>query len=231
MKRHPCLLLILTLLACACGGGDGGSKPTLTPKPARTAQATPTPKALATRQPTQIVSPTPTMSLPTSKLPPSGIAFVSTRDGNKEIYRIQADGSGLARLTDDPTIDADPVWSPDGSQISFRARRDGTTDIFIMNSDGSNPVNLIGDPFENGFDEFAPDWSPDGQSLAIITDRFQLHWQDGCSGHVVALMPTTGGADNIKLLGAVKGNQRSVDWSPDGRYLAFSSHRDSAEII
>ena len=41
-----------------------------------------------------------------------GIAFTSDRDGNNEIYVMDADGSGLTRLTDDPAVDKDPVWSP-----------------------------------------------------------------------------------------------------------------------
>ena len=40
------------------------------------------------------------------------IAFESSRDGNREIYVMNADGSGLIRLTNEPAVDRDPVWSP-----------------------------------------------------------------------------------------------------------------------
>jgi len=40
------------------------------------------------------------------------IAFVSDRDGNREIYFMNAGGSGQTRLTNDPASDLGPAWSP-----------------------------------------------------------------------------------------------------------------------
>jgi Tol biopolymer transport system component len=40
------------------------------------------------------------------------IAFSSNRDGNREIYVMNADGSGVARLTHDPAVDMNAIWSP-----------------------------------------------------------------------------------------------------------------------
>ena len=53
------------------------------------------------------------------------IAFVSTRDGNPEIYVMNADGTSPVRLTSYAGYDADPAWSPDGSRIAFSSDRDG----------------------------------------------------------------------------------------------------------
>lgn len=48
------------------------------------------------------------------------IAFVSTRDGNEEIYSVNPDGSGMMRVTNNSTSeDGLPNWSPDGSKIAF----------------------------------------------------------------------------------------------------------------
>jgi dipeptidyl aminopeptidase/acylaminoacyl peptidase len=55
------------------------------------------------------------------------IAFVSSRDGNAEIYVMNADGTGLTRLTNDPAADFDPAWSSDGSRLAFAARATATT--------------------------------------------------------------------------------------------------------
>jgi Tol biopolymer transport system component len=162
-----------------------------------------------------------------SPVPTSGIAFVSERDGNQEIYLIQPDGTHVARLTSDPALDADPAWAPDGRRLAFRSRRDGSSDLFIMNADGTQPQNLIGDPRDSLDDEFAPAWSPDGTTLALITDRFAL---GGCSPHQVALLPLAGDATALRRLGALEGNQRTVTWSPDGRRLVFSSHCLSADV-
>jgi len=170
--------------------------------------------------PTSVETKSTSFSVPPAGNPVAGIAFVSERDGNKEIYLIQPDGTGLTRLTDDPDIDADPTWSPEGRQIAYRSRRGATTDIFIMNADGSHPTNMIRDPSGSVFDEFYPSWSPDGQMFALITDRFEF---GGCSWHTVAIMPVTGGMENIQHIDTVAGNQRSVAWSPDGQSLAFSN--------
>src|SRR3954463_15286948 len=67
------------------------------------------------------------------------IAFSSTRDGNGEIYVMNADGTRPRRLTRNPLDDTDPTWSPDGRRIAFVRRvpgyREGTNETFVMNAD------------------------------------------------------------------------------------------------
>ena len=70
------------------------------------------------------------------------IAFASTREGNRDIYVINLDGSGETRLTDDPAWDWHPAWSPDGTRIAFESDRDGDLEIFVMNADGSGLTQL-----------------------------------------------------------------------------------------
>ena len=171
-------------------------------------------------------------SLPKSSFPESGIVFVSERDGNQEIYHIQANGGNLIRLTDHPNVDSDPAWSPDGTQIAFRSRRDGSSDIFIMGSDGSNPYNLVGDPIDSFDDEFAPAWNPDGSTLAIYTDQFfppMGSCRDGqLGGHHLAFISLEnpemfGKPSIIKHFDDLAGEQQTLGWSADGSLLAFSS--------
>jgi PKD repeat protein len=97
----------------------------------------------------------------------SQIAFVSDRDGNAEIYLMNADGSSLLNLTNSGSNDTAPAWSPDGSQIAFVSDRDGNAEIYLMNADGSSLLNLT----NSGSNDTAPAWSPDGSQIAFVSDR------------------------------------------------------------
>jgi dipeptidyl aminopeptidase/acylaminoacyl peptidase len=84
------------------------------------------------------------------------IAFISSRDGNNEIYIMDGDGSNQTRLTNNSADDRAPAWSADGSKIAFRSSRDGNGEIYAMGSDGTNRTNLTNNP---ALDDF-PDWGP-----------------------------------------------------------------------
>jgi dipeptidyl aminopeptidase/acylaminoacyl peptidase len=64
------------------------------------------------------------------------IAFESYRDGNWEVYVMNADGSGEINLTKNSAYDYEPSWSPDGKKIVFISDRDGNFEIYVMNADG-----------------------------------------------------------------------------------------------
>ncbi len=86
------------------------------------------------------------------------IAFESNRDGDTEIYVMNADGSNQRNVSNSPAAaDHGPVWSPDGRQIMFYSNRTGNWDIFVMSSDGQNVINLTNTP---DVDEQEPFWRP-----------------------------------------------------------------------
>ena len=85
------------------------------------------------------------------------IVFSSIRDGNEEIYVMNADGSNQINLTDNPARDIIPSWSPDGTMIAFSSDRSGNDEIYVMNADGSNQINLTNAP---ATDEIVSVWSP-----------------------------------------------------------------------
>ena len=74
----------------------------------------------------------------TPAISPSGrqIIFMSTRNGNWDIWTVASDGSGARRLTTSPANDGLPVWSPDGSQIAFVSDRGGSWGIYVMAASG-----------------------------------------------------------------------------------------------
>ncbi|GIV01726.1 MAG: hypothetical protein KatS3mg015_0556 [Fimbriimonadales bacterium] len=99
---------------------------------------------------------------------PTFIAFESTRDGNFEIYVMNADGTNQTNLTNNAAIDSGPVWSADGSKIAFVSDRDGNDEVYVMNADGTNQTRLTNNPAPS--DRF-PVWSPDGSKIAFVSDR------------------------------------------------------------
>ena len=139
------------------------------------------------------------------------IAFQSSRDGNWEIYVMDADGKNLRRLTNYDDSDVSPSWSPDGTQIAFSSHRDGNWNIYVMDADGSNLRWLT-----RGV---SPSWSPDGTQIAFQSNR------DGNWNIYVVYID----GSNPRQLTSYNG--RSPSWSPDGTQIAFHASRDGNDEI
>jgi Tol biopolymer transport system component len=182
---------------------DTTPTPTTEPTPAPTGEPTPVPTG----------EPTPPPDGPTGR-----IVFVSDRDGNFDIYTMNADGSAMTRLTTDPGPDMAPAWAPDGSRVVFVSERDDNKEIYVMNSDGSNQVNLTNHP---DADE-EPAWSPDGSKIVFRSNR------DG-RAQVYTINPD--GSELTRVSTSTEGDDYDPAWSPDGTQIAFVSNRDqNAEI-
>ncbi len=140
------------------------------------------------------------------------IAFVRTR----EIYVVNADGSGQVNLTNNPATVGQLTWSPDGARIAFVSDRDGNFEIYVMRADGSNQVNLSNNTALDGL----PAWSPDGTKIAFSSDRdgpgqmyvgpFQIYVMNADGSGVTRL--THDSASDVE-----------ATWSPDGSKIAFVS--------
>src|SRR5207247_4884376 len=70
------------------------------------------------------------------------IALTSYRDASSEIYVMNADGSGVTRLTYNSALGEGAVWSPDGEKIAFMSTRDGNLEIYLMHADGTGLAHL-----------------------------------------------------------------------------------------
>ena len=137
------------------------------------------------------------------------IVFVSNRDGNREIYTCNPDGSNIQRLTNDPGTDEEPVWSPDGTRIAFISDRSGFAHLYIMNADGSGVVRRT----FSGNHHQSPTWSPDGSKIAYST-------LSNGSANLWVVGPVTG---SPSLLFGTPGWDSQPTWSPDGTKIAFIS--------
>ena len=145
------------------------------------------------------------------------IAFEFERDGNAEIYVMDADGGNLRNLTNHSADDYFPSWSADGRSIAFTSKRDGNAEIYVMDADGGNLRNLT----NHSANDWYPSWSADGRSIAFDSER------DGNAE--IYVMDADGG--NLRNLTNHSANDYFPSWSADGRSIAFDSERDgNAEI-
>jgi Tol biopolymer transport system component len=100
-------------------------------------------------------------------------------DNYYEIYVMNADGSGLRRLTDTPGSEGHPAWSPDGTMIAFNSERNNLGErglgarIYVMNADGAGQRQLT-----EIYGEY-PDSSPDGRRIVFSGDRLYIVNVDG----------------------------------------------------
>jgi len=118
---------------------------------------------------TKLTPATDTASATDPALSPDGsrIAFVSQRDGNAEIYVMNADGTGATRVTNDPQPDGRPSFMPDGQSLVFHSSRTaGKQQIWAVNVDGTGLTQLTRDSVN-----FSPAVSPDGQTIAYVSTR------------------------------------------------------------
>jgi Tol biopolymer transport system component len=109
----------------------------------------------------------------------------------------------VSRLTFEPGLQTQPVWSPDGRFVAYSADRDDNFDIYVRQVDGGTPVRVT---TAAGID-WQPDWSPDGSRLVYRTE----HDRGG-----LFVVPAFGGAS--RRISAFGFRPR---WSPDGRRVMF----------
>jgi TolB protein len=144
-------------------------------------------------------------------------AYSSTHEGNQEIYRADADGKNVVRLTQSPGHDAHPCWTPDGSRIVFATDRWGGLELASVADDGTDAVRITDSP---GFDDY-PAVSPDGSRVAWVSNR------DGNYEIYVAAIDGSG----PRNVSNHPGRDTHPTWTPDGRGITFLSERDGGTDV
>ena len=134
------------------------------------------------------------------------IAFANKQGGTGGIMYVNADGTGLTRVTSD-VRDGEPTWSPDGTKLAFIHVSAGRRRLVTSNLDGTG-LTVVTATLERDADD--PEWSPDGSRLTF---------SDFADIYVV----NTDGTNLRNLTSGPTEPARSdhPSWSPDGTRIAY----------
>lgn len=116
-------------------------------------------------------------------------------------------GGEAARLTDDPWIEADPAWSPDGGRLAFASDRDGSLDLYVRDLGAGSDRRVT-----EGAAAAMPAWSPDGSRIAFV---------GSAAGTAVQVVDLATGA--VETLRAGLNGAGRPSWSPDGASVLVSA--------
>ena len=151
---------------------------------------------------------------------PGGDFLVFNAGG--EIWRIDADGSGLRKIPTGDVVDLnnDHVLSPDGSTVYLSNQKDGA--LYAVGIEGGTP-RLVSNRHETPFHYYLHGVSPDNSTLRYVA-------VEGSGEHRRVNMftiPTAGGPDH--RLSDVKYPNDGPEYSPDGKWIYFNSERDAKQ--
>jgi tricorn protease len=124
-----------------------------------------------------------------------------------EIFTAPTEEGDVRQITDSPARDQSPQYSPDGKWIAFISDRSGREEIYIVSSDG------VGDPKKvTDLDvlKFGFNWSPNSKEIAFVSSDYKLRKYSVESGQTV------------ELAASKFGNLGTPQWSPDGKWIAYS---------
>jgi polyisoprenoid-binding protein YceI len=134
--------------------------------------------------------------------------------GGADLYLVNADGTGLRRLTHGPDGELDPSWSPDGRRLAYVASPQAESpppSVHLVDAHGRHDTELAaaGQPMEQ------PAWSPDGRQVAYVSHR-----DEGAAD--VYLVRADGSGAHRLTTGPASADEPA--FSPDGRRLAFTTY-------
>jgi len=135
--------------------------------------------------------------------PDGRLVFESTRDGNREIYVMEADGSKPTNLSRHKATDHAPACSIPGGIVAFMCGRFENAEICVMNLDGTGLVRLTKHPARDS----EPCWSGDGKWIAFT--RTERGDADDLPMDIYTMK-----ADGSEVKNVTKGRNGTDNWAP-----------------
>jgi TolB protein len=148
---------------------------------------------------------------------PGGSEFTvsSSKDGTPALYRMNLTNNKITKLTSSYGIEVSPAVSPDSKYVAFVSDRGGNPQIYKMRSDGSDVRRIT---FEGSYNT-SPSWSPRGDKIVFVGRRG--------ANQIFIVNPDGTGLTQLTS----QGNNEDPSFSPDGRFITFSSDRDGVKGI
>lgn len=142
------------------------------------------------------------------------LVWVSTRDGNQEIYSFELNSAKVTRLTQSPGFDNNPNVRKDGQRVVFSSSRYGNFEILSMKMDGSDVKRLT----NHGSLDVWPAFNPDGGKIAFTSNR--------TGNYNIFLMDENGG--NLAQITNNRGVNNFAAWNPSGEEIAYISNKNGS---
>jgi Tol biopolymer transport system component len=133
------------------------------------------------------------------------IYYVSGSDTDRQVWRMNGDGTGRTYVRDG--------FDPDICSVNGHVLFVGGGDVHVMDINGNYVANLS----SGGYADYNPDWSPDcGQIVyvSLVSGQYRLYKMNADGSSKISLPYDAGGADDWY-----------PEWSPDGQWIAFTSTR------
>jgi TolB protein len=145
----------------------------------------------------------------------SELTFSSSKDGTPALYRMNLSNNKTTKLTSSYGIEVSPAVSPDSKYIAFVSDRGGSPQLYKMRSDGADARRIT---FEGSYNT-SPAWSPKGDKIVFVGRRG--------SNQIFVVNPDGAGLTQLTS----QGNNEDPSFSPDGRFITFSSDRGGVKGI